>query len=53
MEGVYDSERFEVHRSPAVQLTAHAKGRVEHAVPGVRDDCFAGEVLTTLDDARA
>jgi len=22
-------------------------------VPGVRDDCFAGEVLTTLDDARA
>jgi hypothetical protein len=28
------------------------KGRVERAVPGVRDDCFAGEVLTTLDDAR-
>ena len=26
------------------------KGRVERAVPGVRDDCFAGEVLTTLDD---
>jgi hypothetical protein len=26
---------------------------VEGAVPGVRDDCFAGEVLTTLDDARA
>jgi hypothetical protein len=25
---------------------------VERAVPGVRDDCFAGEVLTTLDDAR-
>ena len=22
-------------------------------VPSVRDDCFAGEVLTTLDDARA
>jgi len=30
-----------------------AKGRVERAVPGVRDDCFAGEVLTTLDEARA
>ena len=29
------------------------KGRVERAVPGVRDDCFAGEVLTTLDEARA
>lgn len=29
------------------------KGRVERAVPSVRDDCFAGEVLTTLDDARA
>jgi hypothetical protein len=27
------------------------KGRVERAVPGVRDDCFAGEVLFTLDDA--
>ena len=22
-------------------------------MPGVRDDCFAGEILTTLDDARA
>jgi transposase len=32
---------------------ARDKGRVERAVPGVRDDCFAGEVLTTLDDARA
>jgi hypothetical protein len=29
------------------------KGRVERAVPGVRDDCFAGEILTTIDDARA
>jgi hypothetical protein len=29
------------------------KARVERAVPGVRDDCFAGEVLTTIDDARA
>ena len=32
---------------------AHAKARVERAVPGVRDDCFAGEILTTLEDARA
>lgn len=31
---------------------ARDKARVERAVPGVRDDCFAGEVLTTLDDAR-
>ena len=31
---------------------ARDKGRVERAVPGVRDDCFAGEVLTTLDEAR-
>jgi hypothetical protein len=29
------------------------KGRVERAVPGVRDDGFAGEVLITLEDARA
>ena len=32
---------------------ARDKARVERAVPGVRDDCFAGEVLTTLEDARA
>jgi transposase len=31
---------------------ARDKGRVERAVPTVRDDCFAGEVLLTLDDAR-
>src|SRR5437667_10411815 len=31
---------------------ARDKARVERAVPGVRDDCFAGEILTTLDDAR-
>jgi transposase len=31
---------------------ARDKGRVERTVPSVRDDCFAGEVLTTLDDAR-
>ena len=28
------------------------KARVERAVSNVRDDCFAGEVLATLDDAR-
>jgi hypothetical protein len=32
---------------------ARDKGRVERAVPTVRDDCFAGEVFTTLEDARA
>jgi hypothetical protein len=32
--------------------TPATKGRVERAVPGVRDDCFAGEVLTTLAEAR-
>ncbi len=31
---------------------ARDKARVERAVPGVRDDCFAGEVLTRLEDAR-
>ena len=29
------------------------KARVERAVPGVRDDCFAGEALIDLDAARA
>lgn len=29
------------------------KGRVERAVSTVRDDCFAGETLISLDDARA
>ncbi|MBV9299728.1 MAG: DDE-type integrase/transposase/recombinase [Verrucomicrobia bacterium] len=28
------------------------KARVERAVPTVRDDCFAGEILATLNDAR-
>jgi Mu transposase-like protein len=28
------------------------KGRVERAVAVVRDDCFAGEVLATIEDAR-
>ena len=40
------------HRCGA-RAAAQDKGRVERAVPSVRDDCFAGEVLTTLDDARA
>ncbi|MBE3036592.1 MAG: transposase [Candidatus Atribacteria bacterium] len=29
------------------------KARVERAVPGVRDDCFAGEDLTEINGARA
>lgn len=32
---------------------ARDKARVERAVPSVRDDCFAGEVLADLDQARA
>jgi hypothetical protein len=40
------------HIDPARVRHAKDKGRVERAVPGVRDDCFAGEVLTTLEDAR-
>jgi Mu transposase, C-terminal domain len=41
------------HIDPARVRHARDKGRVERAVPGVRDDCFAGEVLPTLDEARA
>ena len=41
------------HIDPARVRVAPDKGRVERAVPGVRDDCFAGEVLTTLEEARA
>jgi transposase len=41
------------HIDPARVRHARDKARVERAVPGVRDDCFAGELLTTLDDARA
>ena len=41
------------HIDPARVRHPRDKGRVERAVPGVRDDCFAGEVLTTLEDARA
>lgn len=40
------------HIDPARVRSPRDKGRVERAVPGVRDDCFAGEVLTTLDEAR-
>jgi hypothetical protein len=39
------------HIDPARVRAPRDKGRVERAVPGVRDDCFAGEVLFTLDDA--
>jgi hypothetical protein len=38
---------------PARVRQPQDKGRVERAVPTVRDDCFAGETLATLDDARA
>lgn len=41
------------HIDPARVRHARDKGRVERAVPGVRDDCFGGEVFTTLDAARA
>jgi transposase len=40
------------HIDPARVRHARDKGRVERAVPGVRDDCFAGEVLPTLAEAR-
>ena len=40
------------HIDPARVRHPRDKGRVERAVPTVRDDCFAGEILTTLDDAR-
>jgi hypothetical protein len=39
------------HIDPARVRQPRDKGRVERAVPGVRDDCFAGEILFTLDDA--
>jgi len=41
------------HLDPARVRSPRDKGRVERAVPGVRDDCFAGEVLLTIEDARA
>jgi transposase len=41
------------HIDPARVRHPRDKGRVERAVPTVRDDCFAGEILPTLEDARA
>lgn len=40
------------HVDPARVRSPRDKGRVERAVPGVRDDCFAGEMLITIEDAR-
>ena len=37
---------------PARVRHARDKARVERAVPTVRDDCFAGEILATLEEAR-
>ncbi len=37
---------------PARVRQPQDKGRVERAVPTVRDDCFAGERLTTIEEAR-
>lgn len=37
---------------PARARHARDKGRVERAVPSVRDDCFAGETLHTIAEAR-
>lgn len=40
------------HIDPARSRRATDKARVERAVQSVRDDCYAGEHLQTLDDAR-
>jgi transposase len=40
------------HVDPARVRRATDKARVERAVQTVRDDCFAGEKLQTLDEAR-
>jgi hypothetical protein len=40
------------HIDPARARSPRDKARVERAVQTVRDDCFAGEQLQTLDDAR-
>jgi transposase len=40
------------HIDPARVRHPRDKGRVERAVQTVRDDCFAGEILTTLNDSR-
>jgi transposase len=40
------------HIDPARSKSPKDKGRVERAVPLVRDDCFAGEALQLMEDAR-
>ena len=40
------------HIDPARSKSPRDKGRVERTVPVVRDDCFGGEVLQSLEDAR-
>lgn len=40
------------HIDPARSRSPKDKGRVERAVQPVRDDCFAGEQLQTLEDTR-
>jgi len=40
------------HIDPARVKTPTDKGRVERAVPTVRDDCFGGESLQNLEQAR-
>jgi transposase len=40
------------HIDPARSRRATDKARVERAVQPVRDDCFAGESLQTIEDAR-
>jgi len=40
------------HIDPARVRRPQDKGRVERAVPSVREDCFGGEHLQTLEDAR-
>jgi transposase len=41
------------HIDPARVRSPRDKARVERAVPTLRDDCFAGEHLQTIEDARA
>src|SRR5262249_55921017 len=48
-----DAQACGFHIDPARVRHPRDKGRVERAVATVRDDCFAGELVTTLEDARA
>jgi hypothetical protein len=41
-----------LHIDPARSRSPQDKARVERSVPTVRDDCFAGEQLQSLEDAR-